>query len=31
MTYKPEHTVDVDTGIIVQAEIMLGDQATRRT
>ncbi len=27
MTYKPEHTVDLDTGIIVQAEIMLGDQA----
>ncbi len=27
MTYKPEHTVDLDTGIIVQAEIMPGDQA----
>jgi transposase len=27
MIYKPEHTVDLDTGAIVQAEVRLGDEA----
>ena len=30
MFYKPEHTVDLDTGAIVQAEVRLGDEADQK-
>ena len=30
MIYKPEHTVDLDTGAIVQAEIRLGHEADQK-
>jgi transposase len=30
MIYKPEHTVDLDTGAILQAEVRLGDQADQK-
>jgi hypothetical protein len=30
MIYKPEHTVDLDTGAIVQAEVRLGDEADQK-
>ena len=30
MIYKPEHTVDLDTGAIVQAEVRLGDEADQQ-
>lgn len=30
MIYKPEHTVDLDTGAIVQAEVRLGDETDQK-
>ena len=30
MIYKPEHTVDLDTGAILQAEVRLGDEADQK-
>lgn len=30
MIYKPEHTVDLDTGAIVQAEVRLGNEADQQ-
>jgi transposase len=30
MIYKPEHTVDLDTGAIIQAEVRLGDEADQQ-
>ena len=30
MIYKPEHTVDLDTGAIVQAEVRLGNEADQK-
>jgi len=30
MIYKPEHTVDLDTGAILQAEVRLGDEADQQ-
>jgi transposase len=30
MIYKPEHTVDLDTGTVLQAEVRLGDEADQK-
>jgi len=30
MIYKPEHTVDLDTGVILQAEVRLGHEADQK-
>ena len=30
MIYKPEHTLDLDTGVIVQAEVRLGNEADQK-
>ena len=30
MIYKPEHTVDLDTGAILQAEVRLGNETDQK-